>query len=154
MSTEIHEYVSKEDIGPLINLLESETGIKSVNQKDSQGQTPLHLASSQGSIEIIRLLCYYGADLDIQNDNGELPVDLAASQQVQLYLEACMDVKNRSFEIKVNDWIYQLPNRFDKFVSKYSNLRARCSMLERLSPLQASQTFPQLELELLETEKY
>ena len=48
-----------------------------VNKTNSQGQTALHIASQYGFIGVVRCLLDAGADRNIRDNNGYLPVDLA-----------------------------------------------------------------------------
>ncbi|KAI0269072.1 ankyrin repeat-containing domain protein, partial [Russula aff. rugulosa BPL654] len=41
------------------------------------GFTPLHQASANGRIEIVRLLIEHGANVEAKNDEGETPLDVA-----------------------------------------------------------------------------
>ncbi len=48
-----------------------------VNSKDSHGETPLHLASWNGHMEVARLMINKGADVNARNNLGETPLHLA-----------------------------------------------------------------------------
>jgi len=41
-----------------------------INMIDSDGDTPLYRAASQGSLEIVKALLNAGADVDVKNDMG------------------------------------------------------------------------------------
>jgi ankyrin repeat protein len=45
-----------------------------VNEKDKDNATPLHLASYYKRLEIVRVLLYNGANIDIMNDQGKTPL--------------------------------------------------------------------------------
>ena len=48
-----------------------------VNDKtDIHGYTPLHHANHDRHVEIAKLLMIYGADLNAENNKGELPIDM------------------------------------------------------------------------------
>ncbi|HUU20210.1 MAG TPA: ankyrin repeat domain-containing protein [Sedimentisphaerales bacterium] len=49
-----------------------------INVQESEGFTPLHLASSKGHIEIVEFLLNHGADIELEIFNGETPLMLAA----------------------------------------------------------------------------
>jgi ankyrin repeat protein len=44
-----------------------------VNARGRYYMTPLHLASSKGSLDISRLLIEHGAEVDVRDDEGETP---------------------------------------------------------------------------------
>ena len=46
--------------------------------KDNGGWTPLHFASYQDHVEIVRLLCDLGADVEARTISGKRPLHLAA----------------------------------------------------------------------------
>lgn len=48
-----------------------------VNEKDKNGCTPLHYASAQDNYYSVKLLLNYGSKPDIQNVDGDTPVDIA-----------------------------------------------------------------------------
>lgn len=42
-----------------------------INQRDSQGMTPLHVAAKHGTLKCLRILCEKGCDLNAQDDLGQ-----------------------------------------------------------------------------------
>jgi len=48
-----------------------------VNRQDEFGNTPLHYAVEIGDKYLADLLCFYHCDIDIKNNEGKSPVDLA-----------------------------------------------------------------------------
>jgi len=44
--------------------------------QDKDGQTPLHLASQEGQVEVARMLIERGASVSAQNKDGQTPLDL------------------------------------------------------------------------------
>ncbi|PKK88779.1 MAG: hypothetical protein CVV64_17420 [Candidatus Wallbacteria bacterium HGW-Wallbacteria-1] len=49
-----------------------------VNAKDLDGNIPAHYASKFGNIEILKLLCFSGSDINSLNENGVSPLYFAA----------------------------------------------------------------------------
>ena len=52
----------------------------SINQVDSCGYTPLHLASSHQFIDLVRLLIHHRANVNAVSNYGHTPLHLAAQQ--------------------------------------------------------------------------
>ena len=48
-----------------------------INVADVNGNTALHLAGANGNVEVVELLVNRGADINIQNLNGQIADDLA-----------------------------------------------------------------------------
>lgn len=67
----------KENVLGLINLLIEEGADVNLIQ---DGETPLHLAIRIGDIEVVKSLVEKGADLTINNDNGESPLDVVKQE--------------------------------------------------------------------------
>ena len=49
-----------------------------VNAKDGNGQTPLHVAARNNSLEVAELLISSGAEVNAKDNRGETPLHLAA----------------------------------------------------------------------------
>ena len=47
------------------------------------GWSPLHLAAKIGHLEIAMLLMSYGADLNARDFRGQLPIDLAITEEIR-----------------------------------------------------------------------
>jgi hypothetical protein len=45
--------------------------------------TPLHVAAFYGPLETAKLLMVYGADLNVRNDDGRLPIDIARIEEIK-----------------------------------------------------------------------
>jgi ankyrin repeat protein len=57
-----------------------------VEAKDNYGWTPLHYASANNHIETAKLLLDAGADLNIEDEDGETPLYLARTPQMRAIL--------------------------------------------------------------------
>lgn len=54
-----------------------EQGVININERDDKGCTPAHKAAGQGHIDVIQWLIENGANVNIRNNAGETPRDLA-----------------------------------------------------------------------------
>jgi len=52
----------------------------------ANGSTPLHEASSGGSLEVTRLLLSHGANVDEQDSDGRTPFQVASSDELRKLL--------------------------------------------------------------------
>lgn len=52
-----------------------------MNQRNDQGNTPLHTAAYKGYANVMKLLLISGAMVDAENANGDAPLHLAVKQQ-------------------------------------------------------------------------
>lgn len=67
------------------------------NIQDSYGDTALHYASKYGKIEISKMLITAGANIDIQNDNGNTSLHLVTCHEITKLLIAAgaqLDIQN------------------------------------------------------------
>ena len=52
-------------------------GKANINAKEDDGTTALHIAASSGNIELAKVLLSLGADINVRNNNGRTPQDIA-----------------------------------------------------------------------------
>lgn len=65
-----------------------------INNRDSFGETPLHLACKNGRIDVMRVLIQYGADVNLKDKNGNTPL-------IQTCFAAYQDEKEK-FIVAIN----------------------------------------------------
>merc|ERR1719181_1433565 len=71
----------------------------SVNQVDNGGDTPLHLASYNGHLPVLRLLLKAGSDPELANKGGYTPSQLAEARRMW-HITAYLDEFKRGDEEK------------------------------------------------------
>ena len=71
-----------------VKLLLENGADKFIDQQDENGNTALHNAVTayKGKLQTVKLLVKWGADLNIENNDGQKPIDLAKSAAVALDL--------------------------------------------------------------------
>lgn len=62
-----------------------------VNRGDNEGWTPLHATASCGFLSIAKYLIENGANVAAVNCDGELPLDIAESEEMEELLQAEID---------------------------------------------------------------
>uniref|UniRef100_A0A3B4ZCS6 Si:ch211-1o7.2 n=1 Tax=Stegastes partitus TaxID=144197 RepID=A0A3B4ZCS6_9TELE len=83
------------------------------NRTTDSGQTPLHLAASEGLLECVEILVKAGADVLAQDSTGLTPLDFARirhHREVARYLKSCMwqaDKKKEMEERKLAQVLYR-----------------------------------------------
>ena len=69
--------------------------------KDEYGKTPLHCAAIQSNVEIVRLLCDHGADVEARTNNGVGPLHLAVfNGHISIVKEL---IEERNAEVNARD---------------------------------------------------
>ncbi len=61
---------------------------------DNEGDNSLHLAMKYGSLQSIRILINYGIDVNLKNNNGLKPIDVASSFQVEKFYHKVLNSKD------------------------------------------------------------
>ena len=56
---------------------------KAINAYNPIGNTPLHLAVHKGSVNIVHLLLQHGADVSLENKEGQTPEDLSKNDPIK-----------------------------------------------------------------------
>jgi len=100
--TESDELLAHVDAGNIRKVLEAvlnHDGTGQVNEKGTNGWTPLLLAAVQGRTDIVQALLHAGADADLRFNGEETPLMLAAAQDhiavVRLLVEARSNIDAR-----------------------------------------------------------
>jgi ankyrin repeat protein len=55
-----------------------------INSRDERTQTPLHLAATEGHLEVVCLLLERGAEVDSRNKSGWTPLHFASGEHVEI----------------------------------------------------------------------
>lgn len=97
---EIHKAVISGDLARTEQLLNANP--KLVNEKDKNGQTPLHLAVAKDNKETVLLLLAKGADVKASDNKGETPLSLALKRKNKDVLTLLFE-KGANFNVIVKD---------------------------------------------------
>ena len=87
------------DVSSVVQALRPEPYL--VNFQDEIGETPLHLAVENGFVEMVRVLIANGAKIDIADNKGNTPLNLAIAQCLALngtHRENTIEIANILFE--------------------------------------------------------
>ncbi|MDB4794793.1 ankyrin repeat domain-containing protein [bacterium] len=100
----IHKAAGEGNIGAVKQHLAAGTdvNVKRLSMNDElkivYGETPLHMAVSEGKKETAELLIAQGADVNEKNEGGETPLNLASTKEVsELLIAEGADVNARGF---------------------------------------------------------
>ena len=102
LTNNLISYVRSHDIEEIKKLIENGVNL---NEQDKIGNIALHWATWFGYVDIIKMLVNAGADINIQNDDGETSLILAASYHaphVNLYVIRALIDGGSDWSIKDN----------------------------------------------------
>jgi ankyrin repeat protein len=117
---ELSRLIADGDLDSVKLLLETGTKEeikKYVEYKSKLGDSPLHLASIEGYLEIMKLLIFHGADVNSKNDSGNTPLIWASKfgylEIVKLLIDNNADVISKNKDGKTPLIIAKKNERFD-----------------------------------------
>jgi len=117
---ELSRLIADGDLDSVKLLLETGTKEeikKYVEYKSKLGDSPLHLASIEGYLEIMKLLIFHGADVNSKNDSGNTPLIWASKfgdlEIVKLLIDNNADVISKNKDGKTPLIIAKKNNRLD-----------------------------------------
>ncbi|XP_061566156.1 ankyrin repeat domain-containing protein 53 [Cololabis saira] len=99
-----------------------------VNVPAHSGQTPLHLAASEGFLDCAEILVKAGADVLAKDSNGHTPLDLAriwCRRKVARYLKNCSWEAEKKLELKERQLLQALHRDLVDLVTKQNDLSKR-----------------------------
>lgn len=111
-TTILHLAIQCAEVPVVEYVLSDGAGAIDVNARDKDGNTPLHIAASQGRGQIVRLLLAQpGINDSIPNYQGKLPLDLARTpeifQQLQLCRSLFVDSKIKEIQLLIANGNYK-----------------------------------------------
>ncbi|KAF3925778.1 Ankyrin-1 [Dactylellina cionopaga] len=89
--TPLHAAVMKGGTRIVGKLLEDPIVKKVIDLTDNTGKTPLHEAAQRGKHEIVHLLCKNGANRELVDKNGQMPLHLACFSGDQATISVLLD---------------------------------------------------------------
>lgn len=106
----------------------------SLDNLDSNGDTPLHFASIRGSVESIEMLLARGADIDSKNAQGQRPVEQTTTitPRRSVLLRQVVKLKSVGFRVsdentKIVENFMECPDRFSYVGSDLLDYRRLCA---------------------------
>jgi ankyrin repeat protein len=74
------EEIKKSTSEQNLNLVRDLINLGTINTQDNNDKTPLHWATGEGCVEIVRILIDAGADLNVKDKGGITPLHIAANE--------------------------------------------------------------------------
>ncbi|AXI24110.1 Ankyrin repeats containing protein [Cardinium endosymbiont of Sogatella furcifera] len=74
----LHLVASGGDVSVMKTLLENKEISVHVDQRNRYGQSPIYVAASKGHLEVIKMLCEYGATPNLETADDTIPLHKAA----------------------------------------------------------------------------
>ncbi|XP_071315475.1 ankyrin repeat domain-containing protein 53 isoform X2 [Trachinotus anak] len=117
-----------------------------VNVTTDSGQTPLHLAASEGLLDCTKILVQAGADVLAQDSMGHTPLDFAriwCRREIARYLKSCMWKAQKKKEMEERKLVQALYSDLVDMV-KLNNLKRRTLTDEKIAEWANKKGFPHL----------
>jgi ankyrin repeat protein len=94
-----------------------------VNARNENGWTPLHLASWQGNVNVVRVLLDAGAMVDVRENSGRTPLcDVIRSELVNV-TKLLVDRGAMVSNVKLDERVPEIPDWVNSFIVSRSNCR-------------------------------
>lgn len=93
-----HQAVIREQYNLVEDMITCNRNI--VNFQDKNGCTGLYYACKYGLSNMIRILIFHGADMNIENDDGLKPIDICHDQSREILIDAM----NRNQKMKLQNF--------------------------------------------------
>ena len=106
----LHDMVQNSDQFGLEELFKVDVD---VNERNSEGQTPLHVASAAGNTAIMKLLLMQEADTDSRDNSGNTPLHLALANSHEL-AAALLAAYEADIYIQNNEGVTPVESAFNK----------------------------------------
>ena len=113
---------SREQQGDRLKVAELLASGADPNARDNDGNTPLHLASRNGHVEVAEMLLDLGVDPNARNNYNTIPLHFASQgghlKLVQMLLDRCADVNVRDENYRTSlHWVLQDIDEYTWYVS-------------------------------------
>ena len=95
-----------------LNLVRDLINLGTINIQDNRGKAPLHWATGEGSVEIVRILIDAGTDLNVKDKGGNTPLHIAANEGepetaiLLINAKADLNVQNNLGETPLHTTVY------------------------------------------------
>ena len=118
--TPLHMAVRNQHLQAAQELLGGFGGIINVDAQNSEGDTPVHIASRKGFKELVETLCDAGANPYLKNSSGFTPLMQASTFTIQQLLRLQQDMQDMRAELEdVSTRLHEETKRAARGVAKH-----------------------------------